>query len=115
MPFLPPIHRPPGWRDKPARDREYAVHRDRASLALMSSRAWRRARVGFLMANPLCVGCRHGATVVDHRDPHRGDPAVFWDRDRWQPMCASCHGRKTAARDGGFGHRRRTDTGLPEG
>jgi hypothetical protein len=40
------------------------------------------------MANPLCVGCRHGASVVDRRDPHRGDPAVFWDRGRWQAMCA---------------------------
>ena len=109
MPWLPPVHRPAGWQNKQARDRDYAIHRDRASLALMASRAWRKARLGFLMTNPLCVDCGHAATLVDHRDPHRGDPAVFWDRSRWQPMCASCHGRKTASRDGGFGHRRRND------
>jgi 5-methylcytosine-specific restriction protein A len=42
--------------------------------------------------------------VVDHIVPHRGDLTVFWDRSRWQALCASCHGRKTAARDGGFGN-----------
>jgi 5-methylcytosine-specific restriction protein A len=117
MPLLPQVHRPIGWRDKPARDRDYAVHRDRASLALLSGRAWRKARLGFLNAAPLCVDCGRAATVVDHRDPHRGDPAVFWDRGRWQSMCASCHGRKTALRDRGFGHpaRPRRRRGGPRG
>jgi len=32
---------------------------------------------------------------------------VFWDCSRWQALCASCHGRKTAAQDGGFGNTRR--------
>lgn len=115
MPWQPPVHRPVGWRGKQARDRDYAENRDRASLKLMTSRAWRTARLGFLMTNPLCVDCGRAATVVDHRDPHRGDPLVFWDHTRWQSMCASCHGRKTASHDGGFGHRRRNDRARGDG
>lgn len=63
--------------------------------------AWRKARAGYLAAHPLCVECEGGgrltpATVVDHRAPHRGDRALFWDRNNWQPLCARCHDRKTA-------------------
>ena len=43
------------------------------------------------------------ATVVDHRKPHRGDPVTFWDTTRWQSLCKSCHDRKTATQDRGFG------------
>jgi hypothetical protein len=49
--------------------------------------------------------------VGQQADPHRGDPAIFWDRHRWQAFCVSCHGRKTAAQDGGFGNRRRQGDG----
>lgn len=65
----------------------------------------------FLRAHPLCV--RHeargetvAASVVDHIVPHRGDKALFWQRDNWQPLCKQCHDIKTATEDGGFGHRR---------
>jgi 5-methylcytosine-specific restriction protein A len=37
------------------------------------------------------------ATAVDHIQPHRGDYELFWDSDNWQPLCATCHGRKTLA------------------
>lgn len=38
------------------------------------------------------------AEVVDHIEPHRGNPALFWDEDRnWQSLCYSCHARKTQA------------------
>jgi 5-methylcytosine-specific restriction protein A len=37
------------------------------------------------------------ATLVDHVVPHRGDPALFWDVENWQSLCATCHARKTAA------------------
>ena len=57
---------------------------------------WQRARATFLRHNPLCVRCDSQgriaeATVVDHRVPHRGDPALFWDPGNWQALCASCH------------------------
>ena len=63
---------------------------------------WNRARAVFLSEHPLCRECeRQGvltpATVVDHIQPHRGDYALFWDQENWQPLCATCHGRKTIA------------------
>ena len=103
MPVQPPVHRPAGWRDKRLRDRDYAVHRNQRALALMQSVEWRKARAEFLARHRFCVECGAPATVVDHIVPHRGDPIIFWDRSRWQPMCATCHGRKTARFDGGFG------------
>lgn len=33
------------------------------------------------------------ASVVDHILPHRGDQALFWDKDNWQSLCAECHNR----------------------
>ena len=64
-------------------------------------RHWGKARRLFLMDHPLCVHCSERglvveATVVDHIQPHRGDPGKFWDRDNWQPLCIRCHNRKTA-------------------
>jgi len=61
---------------------------------------WRNARLRFLRENPLCVQCRKRgklvpATVVDHKIPHRGDRQLFWDKNNWQPLCKSCHDRKT--------------------
>jgi 5-methylcytosine-specific restriction protein A len=73
----------------------------------MRSGAWRKARIVFLAEHPFCADCGASATVVDHALPHRGDLTIFWDRGRWQALCASCHSRKTAARDGGFGNARR--------
>ena len=107
VPWMPPVHRPVGWRDKAQQDRDYAQWRNPAALALYQSPAWRKARAAFLALNPVCAACGVAARVVDHIDPHRGDPAIFWARHRWQALCISCHNRKTATHDGGFGHRRR--------
>ena len=61
---------------------------------------WRKARLAFLKHNPLCAKCLSEgryipATVVDHIIPHRGDKKLFWDKDNWQPLCKSCHDKKT--------------------
>ena len=61
---------------------------------------WRRARLCFLRAHPLCCYClKTGqltpATDVDHITPHKGDLTLFWDRTNWQPLCGLCHKRKT--------------------
>ncbi|MFG1247628.1 HNH endonuclease [Xanthobacter flavus] len=29
--------------------------------------------------------------VCDHRRPHRGDPALFWDDGNLQTLCKACH------------------------
>lgn len=72
--------------------------------------AWRRARAAFLMDHPLCEECRREgrltpATVVDHITPHKGNRELFWNEKNWQALCKSCHDRKTAKEDGGFGNK----------
>jgi len=57
---------------------------------------WKHARARYLAAHPLCVYCaRQGfivlATVVDHIEPHKGDPVLFWNEDNWQGLCTPCH------------------------
>lgn len=57
---------------------------------------WQKARETFLRHNPLCTYCQDrgrvtGATVVDHKIPHRGDQRLFWDQGNWQSLCAECH------------------------
>ena len=64
------------------------------------NRRWQKARKSYLEAHPLCVQCaKQGkyvrATVVDHIVPHRGDQKLFWDQNNWQPLCKSCHDKKT--------------------
>ncbi|OTU34782.1 HNH endonuclease [Acinetobacter pittii] len=67
---------------------------------------WEKDRTKFLDENPLCAdhrkrGMVEAATVVDHIIPHKGDQVLFWDKNNWQPLCKSCHDRKTATEDKG--------------
>lgn len=52
---------------------------------------WDKARAAFLAVYSSCARCGANATVVDHRIPHKGDDALFWDRRNWQPLCSHCH------------------------
>lgn len=57
---------------------------------------WRRLRASFLATHPLCMLClRIGrdtmASVVDHIQPHEGDPELFWAVDNLQALCPPCH------------------------
>ncbi|WP_052098093.1 HNH endonuclease [Paenibacillus stellifer] len=89
---------------------ERSYDKDRGTAAQRGyNRDWQRARVHFLQQHPLCADCeRRGkvavANVVDHIIPHKGDPALFWDRGNWQALCTPCHSRKTVQQDGGFGN-----------
>jgi 5-methylcytosine-specific restriction enzyme A len=81
---------------------------------------WRKASAGWLAAHPLCVdpfGVHGGvpvqATDVDHKVPSRGDMNLHWQSDNWQSLCKSCHSRKTAAEDGGFGRSPINPPGIP--
>lgn len=76
---------------------------------------WSKVREAFLREHPLCVEClKQGritpATDVDHIVPHRGDPELMWNPDNYQALCHSCHAKKTAREDGGFGNRKRMPT-----
>lgn len=76
---------------------------------------WQKERAVHLQEHPFCAYCLRDAgidaasieavilacadkavplpyaTVVDHRTPHRGDQALFWDRSNWQSLCAPHH------------------------
>ncbi|OAF13930.1 HNH endonuclease [Bradyrhizobium neotropicale] len=52
---------------------------------------WKLARRAFLDKHPDCAMCGKPAVVVDHKTPHRGDRAKFWDKGNWQPLCAHHH------------------------
>ena len=71
---------------------------------------WRKIRANQLAKWPLCeeclsVGVITPAKVVDHIIPHRGKWTVFTDTENLQSLCESCHNRKTARFDGGFGNK----------
>lgn len=108
MPRKPGTHKPSGPITK--RHGDYDTFRGTAAQRGYNSR-WRKARLTYLGSNPLCAHCEAQgrivpATEVDHITPHRGDQALFWDTDNWQPLCKPCHSAKTAREDGGFGRRK---------
>ena len=41
---------------------------------------------GSIETNPRRIGL-----VVNHKVPHRGDQALFWDRANWEPLCHDDH------------------------
>ncbi|POE11632.1 HNH endonuclease [Pectobacterium odoriferum] len=67
--------------------------------------AWDKYRLVFLKANPLCahclkVGLYTPAIVVDHIIPiEGGSDVLFWPASNHQPLCHSCHSRKTNITD----------------
>ncbi|WP_301171043.1 HNH endonuclease [Brevibacillus nitrificans] len=96
--------------EKHKQETSQQYNRDRGSAAQRGYDArWRKAREAFLRVHPLCIHCLKdgkvmAATVVDHIKPHKGNRILFWDRSNWQALCASCHSKKTATEDGGFGN-----------
>ena len=60
------------------------------------SARWQTAAATFKQRAPWCLGCQAlgrlvATQVVDHVQPHRGDPVKFWDSAMWQPACQWCH------------------------
>lgn len=78
-----------------------------------STDRWITYRKRFIVNNPFCCIClKRGREVptyaVDHIKRVNGpeDP-LFWEPSNHQPLCRSCHSRKTVRFDGGFGRKRR--------
>ena len=67
------------------------------------TKRWRKVRRMVLRRQPLCVWCGDVATQVDHIVAMACGGAQY-DMGNLQAMCASCHSKKTANEDGGFGH-----------
>ena len=64
-----------------------------ATRMLSVSELVEHALLAYLARNPLCqcdendgAGCGRAATVVDHRTPHNGDPALLYAWDNLQSM-----------------------------
>ena len=71
---------------------------------------WVRYTKIYRMNHPLCVICQREGRLtpsqhVDHIVAVSGrDDPMFWEPNNHQALCASCHSKKTATEDGGFGH-----------
>jgi 5-methylcytosine-specific restriction enzyme A len=87
-----PVHAP---RERRAHVVTYAN-----TQRMYDSVRWARLRREVIQDEPFCRACRRAGrrslTVdVDHIVPHRGNPAVFWDRANLQGLCKRCHTTKT--------------------
>lgn len=74
--------------------------------AFYRSKAWHRLRAQALKAQPRCP-CGAKATNVDHHQPRPREAATLTPQDtltNLRCLCQSCHSRKTALHDGGFGN-----------
>lgn len=61
--------------------------------------AWKKARLHVLSEQPLCTQCQAEGRIrlaqeVDHHRPLAEGGAPF-DRDNLNPLCKSCHSKKT--------------------
>ena len=88
-----PRHAPLHSMEKQFEERTVAPEVDWTGM--YANARWRKLRKDFLSRYPRCVVCGEPATVVDHIEAHRGNEELFWDESNLQPLCKSCHSRKT--------------------
>lgn len=62
-----------------------------------------KLRDGYTCQMPGCgvVITGKGQAIADHRTPHRGDPALFWDEGNLWCVCKVCHDSAKQAADRG--------------
>lgn len=58
---------------------------------LYNTNRWKTSAKKFIYHNPICTYCGRMATVVNHKVPHRGNEALFWDKANWESVCKPCH------------------------
>lgn len=105
MPTRPPIHRPRASRAKHAPKQAPQTNRQATRALHTDSKAWRRIRERVLVRDMYqCAHCQKFGDQVDHKDGDSGHNPE--DGSNWQTLCRSCHSRKTAKEQGGFGNGR---------
>ena len=63
---------------------------------LYGTNRWRKLRKQWLTDHPLCVFCTEegyvkAATELDHIEPHKGSPELFWSLENLQGLCRYHH------------------------
>ncbi|MBP1849682.1 HNH endonuclease [Rhizobium halophytocola] len=104
--------RPAGAPTRQEQKQQADKWRGNASARGYNSR-WSKARITHLSRDPICRGCEAegvivAATVVDHVDPHHGDPDKFWDTSMWQSCCKWHHDSVKQRLEQLYAHRKAT-------
>lgn len=97
MPIVKHINRQRRARQNKAADERRGTARERGYTT-----AWDKFARGWLASNPLCTYCATqgrvtAAELVDHIEPHQGDPDRFWPAPNTDPhrffasSCRACH------------------------
>src|SRR5690349_6252862 len=109
MPTRPPRAHPNGRKPTPSAPRPRVSARKRGY-----DTKWDKARAGFLAKHRFCECPDHKgkpnaplADTIDHIVAHKGDHALFWDRQNWCAVARGCNARKAAREEGAFGNPRR--------
>lgn len=97
-PALAPLKGRIGWLE-PKTAAEVSRQRDQqlAWRAWYKTARWQRLRWSVLVRDAFtCQMCRRVEAktqllVADHKRPHRGDEALFWDEGNLQCLCKPCH------------------------
>ena len=85
---------------RPSRPVVKAIAEDKAERdRFYTGRAWRRLRLAFLEAHPLCAECeREGrltaAMLVHHKKERITHPELALDWDNLESSCNPCHTRR---------------------
>lgn len=78
----------------------YRTERDKTYIKFYQSREWKNTRKSVMLEDGLCQEClRQGyykqADVVDHIIELKDDWDKRLDKDNLEPLCHSCHNKKT--------------------
>jgi 5-methylcytosine-specific restriction protein A len=77
--------------------------------AWYQSAQWKRLRLRVFFRDMFtCQECGRieGDTsklVAHHKNPHKGDPVLFWDEEKIETVCCPCHDGPIKARERGTG------------
>lgn len=96
---MPIIQRPNRTRTETKQERKPSGTEE--DIKRYNTTYWRKIRKQVLLNEPLCRQCAKmgrvtAATVVDHIARARIDSSQFLDLNNLQPLCDSCHNRKSA-------------------